>query len=215
VGAAAPGLTLRVDTLGRTQGAVLKTLAPFTRDQGFYLGGGTALALQLGHRRSVDFDWFREKPLAEPLRLASEIAAAGIPFRPSRAEAGTLHGMSRRVRVSFLEYRYPLLRPGLDEGGIVLASLEDLAAMKLAAVAQRGARRDFVDVFALGQHFRLEEMLAFYRAKYGLKDWGHVLVALSYFDGADREAMPVMLERWAWRSIKAAIAGWVRKAAGG
>jgi hypothetical protein len=215
VGAAAPRLTLRVDTLGRTQRAVLKTLAPFTCDHGFYLGGGTALALRLGHRRSVDFDWFCEQPLADPLRLASEIAAAGIPFKPARTEAGTLHGTSRGVRLSFLQYRYPLLRPGLDEGGIVLASLEDLAAMKLAAVAQRGARKDFVDVFALGQRFRLDEMLAFYRTKYSLKDWGHVLVALSYFDGADREPMPAMLERWTWRSIKTAIGGWVREAAGG
>jgi hypothetical protein len=215
VGAAAAAVTLRAEALGRTQRAVLKTLAPFARDHGFYLGGGTALALRLGHRRSVDFDWFCEKPLADPLQLASEIRAAGIPFKPSRTEAGTLHGVSRGVRTSFLEYRYPLLRPGLDEAGFLLASLEDLAAMKLAAVAQRGSRKDFVDVFALGQRFRLAEMLGFYREKYGLEDWGHVLVALSYFDGADRERMPTMLERWSWPSVKSAIGGWVREAARG
>ena len=191
LGAAAPGLILRVDALGRTQRAVLKTLAPFARDHGFYLGGGTALALQLGHRRSVDFDWFREKPLADPLRLASEITAAGIRFKPSRTEAGTLHGVSvARPRVAAAP-----LGP--------LASLEDLAAMKLAAVAQRGSRKDFVDVFALGQRFRLEQMLSFYREKYGLSDCGHVLVALSYFDGADRERMPTMLERWTWPRSRA------------
>jgi hypothetical protein len=215
VGAAAPSLTLRVEALGRTQRAVLKTLAPFARDHGFYLGGGTALALWLGHRRSVDFDWFREEPIEDPLRLASEISGSGIRFKPARIEAGTLHGASRGVRTSFLEYRYPLLRPGLDEGGITLASLEDLAAMKLAAVAQRGSRKDFVDVFGLGQRFRLEEMLGFYREKYGLRDWGNVLVALSYFDGADRERMPTMIERWTWPSIKRAIGGWVREAARG
>jgi hypothetical protein len=215
VGAAAPGLTLHADALGRTQRAVLKSLAPFARDHGFYLGGGTALALQLGHRRSVDFDWFRGEPLEDPLRLAAAIGAAGIRFKPSRTEAGTLHGVSRGVRLSFLEYRYPLLHPALDEAGLVLASLEDIAAMKLAAVAQRGARKDFVDVFALGQRFRLEEMLGFYREKYGLTDCGHVLVALSYFDGADRERMPMMLERWSWSSVKSAIGGWVREAARG
>jgi hypothetical protein len=215
VGAAAQPLTLRVDALGRTQRAVLKSLAPFTRDHGFYLGGGTALALQLGHRRSVDFDWFRQEPLEDPLRLASEIAAAGIRFKQSSSESGTLHGVSRGVRTSFIEYRYPLLRPGLDEGGFVLASLEDIAAMKLAAVAQRGSRKDFVDVFALGRRFRLTEMLRFYSEKYGLEDNGHLLVALSYFDGADRERMPTMLERWTWPSVKRAIGGWVREAARG
>jgi len=67
----------------------------------------------------------------------------------------------------------------------------------------------------LGQRFRLEEMLGFYRETYGLEDCGHVLVALSYFDGADRERMPTMLERWGWPSVKSAIRGWVRSAAHG
>jgi hypothetical protein len=208
-------MTLHSEALGRTQRAVLKALAPFASERGFYLGGGTALALQLGHRRSVDFDWFRGEPLEDPLRLASEVVSAGIPFKASRTEAGTLHGTSRGVRVSFLEYRYPLLRPGRAAPGLVLASLEDIAAMKLAAVTQRGARKDFVDVFALGQRFGLEEMLGFYREKYGIADVGHVLVALSYFDGADREPMPTLLERWTWASVKAAIRGWVRGAARG
>jgi hypothetical protein len=206
-------LTLRIEALGRAQRVVLKSLGPFARDHGFYLGGGTALALRLGHRRSVDFGWFREEPIEDPLRLASQISAAGIRFKPARTEAGTLHGASRGVRTSFLEYRYPLLRPGHDAGGFTLASLEDLAAMKLAAVAQRGSRKDFVDVFALGKRFRLEEMLGFYREKYRLPDWGHVLVALSYFDDADRERMPTMIERWTWASVKSAIGGWVREAA--
>ena len=121
--------------------------------------------------------------------------------------------MSRGVRVSFLEYRYPRLRPGLARSGLVLASLEDIAAMKLAAVTQRGSRKDFVDVFALGRRFRLEEMLGFYREKYGLEDCGHVLVALSYFDDADGERMPTMIARWSWPSVKAAIRGWVQDAA--
>jgi hypothetical protein len=87
--------------------------------------------------------------------------------------------------------------------------------MKLATVTQRGSRKDFVDVFALGQRFRLEEMLIFYREKYGLEDCGHVLAALSYFDDADRERMPTMLERRSWPSVKSAVRGWVRNAARG
>ena len=58
-------------------------------------------------------------------------------------------------------------------------------------------------------------MLGFYREKYGLEDCGHVLVALSYFDGADRERMPTMLARWSWFSVKSTIGGWVREAARG
>jgi hypothetical protein len=85
--------------------------------------------------------------------------------------------------------------------------------MKLAAVAQRGSRKDFVDVFALGRRFSLDEMLGFYRRKYGLPDIGHLLVALSYFDDADRERMPTLLARWTWPAVKVAIRAWVRDAA--
>ena len=81
--------------------------------------------------------------------------------------------------------------------------------MKLAAVAQRGSKKDFVDIFALGQHFALAEMLGFYRAKYGVKDIGHVLVALAYFDDADRERMPTLLRRWDWSTMKSTIGRWV------
>jgi hypothetical protein len=85
--------------------------------------------------------------------------------------------------------------------------------MKLAAVAQRGSRKDFVDVFALGRRFTLEEMLGLYRHKFGVRDVGHVLVALSYFDDADRERMPTMLRPWKWPDIKASIRTWVARAA--
>jgi hypothetical protein len=84
--------------------------------------------------------------------------------------------------------------------------------MKLAAVVQRGSRKDFVDVFALGERLQLEDMLGLYRRKYGVRDVGHVLVALSYFDDADRERMPTTRRPWKWPDIKAAIRRWVRDA---
>ena len=208
-------MKLHQEVLGRSQRSLLPTLSPFARDQGFYLAGGTGLALQLGHRRSVDFDWFREQPIEDPLRLAAELRTPALRFEIDRVEKGTLHGTARSVRVSFLEYRYPLLMPWLEVSGLRLASPEDIAAMKLAAVAQRGSKKDFVDVFALGQRFALADMLDFYRAKYGLKDVGHVLVALAYFDEADRERLPSLLRRWDWSTMKATIRRWVGDATRG
>jgi hypothetical protein len=151
---------LHREALGRSQRSLLPRLAPLARQHGFYLAGGTALALQLGHRRSVDFDWFREDPIDDPLRLAADVRAAGLRFETDRVEKGTLHGQASGVRVSFLEYGYPLLRPLREVEGLRLAALEDIAAMKLAAVAQRGSKKDFVDVFALGGRFGLSDMLA-------------------------------------------------------
>jgi hypothetical protein len=214
VGRAAARVRLHTGALGRRQLALLRRLGPFLDPGPFYLAGGTALALHLGHRRSVDFDWFSERPLPDPLRLATEIEASGVPLEVTGVDKGTLHARSASVRVSFLEYRYPLLRPLVETrlSGVRLASLEDIAAMKLAAVAQRGSRKDFVDVFALGGILGLDEMLALYRRKYDVRDVGHVLVALAYFDDAEDERMPAMLRRWSWVDVRRTIQRWVRQA---
>jgi hypothetical protein len=198
-----------LEALGRSQRSVLQKLAPPAQRQGFHLAGGTGLALQLGHRRSVDFDWFREQPIEDPLRLAALLQTPALRLEVDRVEKGTLHCRASGVRVSFLEYRYPQLGPLVELADLKLAALEDIAAMKLAAVAQRGSKKDFVDIFALGRRFGLAEMLGFYRAKYGVKDIGHVLVALAYFDDADRERMPTLLRRWNWSTIKSTIGRWV------
>jgi hypothetical protein len=203
---------LHREALGRSQRSLLPRLAPLAREHGFYLAGGTALALQLGHRRSVDFDWFREAPIDDPLLLAADLRNPDFRLETDRVEKGTLHGRASGVRVSFLEYGYPLLRPLLEVEGLRLAALEDIAAMKLAAVAQRGSKKDFIDVFALGRRFGLDDMLASYEKKYGVEDAGHVLVALAYFDDADRERTPMLLQRQPWPDIKATIRSWVRGA---
>lgn len=184
-------------------------------ERSFYLAGGTALALQLGHRRSVDLDWFTDARLADPLRLATEIQDAGVPLVVTRTERGTLHSTVSGVRVSFLEYRYPPLRPlvSLSAASVRLASLEDIACMKLAAVAQRGSKKDFVDVYALGGRMPLAQMLAMFGRRYRIKDPGYVLFALTYFDDAERERMPVLLRPWTWPAIKEAIRRWVAQTA--
>ena len=97
----------------------------------------------------------------------------------------------------------------------LLVSLADLACMKLAAIAQRGAKKDFVDIYALGaKTFTLTDMLAFYRRKYDVRDMGHVLYGLSYFDQADKERMPRMLWNVDWREIRKTIQSWVKHCAG-
>lgn len=179
----------------------------------FYLAGGTAVALHLGHRRSVDLDWFTAERIEDPLRLAGDLRGAGLDFAPLETSLGTLHGAISGVRVSFLAYPYPLLQPPvpLHNSECLVASLDDLSCMKLAAIAQRGAKRDFVDLYALGrEHVPLGAMLELYQRKYGIADTAHVLIALSYFDNADREGLPRMLWDANWRTIKATIRTWVK-----
>jgi hypothetical protein len=203
------------EVLGPRQLRSLCSLSTRATPLGFYLGGGTAIALHLGHRRSVDFDWFRQEPIVDPLRLASELRSDGAPFVTARTERGTLYGTAHGIRVSFFEYRYQLLRPlaPWPETGCQLASLADLACMKLAAIAQRGARKDFVDVFALASTGQsLAAMLDDYQAKYGVREVGHLLYALVYFDDADAERMPLMVWKVNWQEVKRSIRAWVRQA---
>jgi hypothetical protein len=185
--------------------------------QRFYLAGGTTIAIYLGHRHSVDLDWFTEEDITDPMRLAQAIREKEIPFVTGQIERGTLHGAISGVRISFLEYKYPLLRPLItwQRAACQLASLEDLACMKLSALTQRGSKKDFVDIFSLGlRHLSLREMLRLYQQKYSVEDIGHVLYGLSYFDDADQERLPKMFWDTDWRIIKKTIQEWVREVAG-
>ena len=210
-------MAFHTEILSPRQAHSLRRLGPRATQLGFYLAGGTAIALRLGHRRSVDFDWFRQEPITDPLRLAGEIGAEGVPFVTGWTERGTLYGTAQGVRLSFLEYRYKLLQPPetWQEAGCLLAALPDLACMKLAAVAQRGSRKDFVDLFAIGSAgHSLAPMLQDYQAKYGVRDIGHLLYALAYFDDADAERMPSMVRKVSWPEVKRYIRSWVRQAGG-
>jgi hypothetical protein len=202
--------------LSAVQKTALQKLGSVMTHRQFYLAGGTALALYLGHRHSVDLDWFTENPIVDPMRLAREIRDEGISFKTGAMDRGTLYGTVSGIRVSFLEYRYPLLKPPvrLPEFGCLMASLEDIACMKLSAIAQRGSKKDFVDVYALGlQYVPLQNMLRLYQKKFTVQDIAHVFYGLAYFDDADTERMPRMLLDVDWKTIKKTLQGWVREAA--
>jgi hypothetical protein len=206
-------MKFHVECLNKRQFSVLQKLAPIVQQKDFYLGGGTALAIYFGHRASVDLDWFTLQQVGDAMVLAQSLRNAKLDFVAEQTAPGTLHGSISNVRVTFLEYQYPLLKALTywKEVGCSLASLEDLACMKLSAVTQRGARKDFCDIYALGtKEFSLEEMLGFYQAKFGIHDIGHVLYGLAYFDDAESERMPKMLWEVKWTEIKKTIQSWIR-----
>ena len=207
------GMTFHPEILPHTQKRVLKLLGPFTHQHDFYLAGGTALAVHLGHRRSQDLDWFTTGRIPDAMSLATSIREEGIPLEVRQVARGTLNGSVSKIPVSFFEYQYPLLQKEIfwPEVGCRLASLPDIACMKLSAIAQRGHKKDFVDLYALGiKSFSLKQMLSFYQKKFSLKDIGHVLFALTYFDDAEKERMPVMLWETQWNTIKTTIQAWVK-----
>lgn len=202
-----------VEGLPKKQIKVLRALGPHMKSRGFYLAGGTALAIHYGHRISVDLDWFTPQPFDDSLFLAQDLRNLGLDLEIEQVSPGTLHGSVHDVRVTFLQYRYPMLKSvqHWKDMDCDIASLEDLACMKLSAIAQRGARKDFCDLYALGKtSFSLQQMLGFYQKKFGIRDIGSVLYGLVYFDDAEEERMPKMLWNVTWREIKRTVLEWVR-----
>jgi hypothetical protein len=210
-------MTSHLEAITAEQQRAIVQFGPFVKRRAMYLAGGTAVAIQLGHRQSVDLDWFSPESIDDPIQMAQEIRDAEVPLQTDSVDRGTLHGQVFGVRVSILEYRYPLLEaPAIDPAlDCPLASIHDLAAMKLVAVAQRGSKKDFVDIYAIGANrLSLDEMLDAYRRKYSLDDVARILYSLTYFDDADPEPMPRMLWESNWDAMKDTIRKWVKEMAG-
>lgn len=193
------------EILTGAQQSLLELLSRIGEVRTFYLAGGTALALHLGHRRSRDFDFFRGKEFL-PQDLLSRVREAGEPTVLQEA-AGTLSVMLGGVPTSFFHYGYPLLRPLVDSPwGIPLADPEDIAAMKISALAGRGSRKDFVDLYVYARDVApLDQAFSRFREKYrGITvDPYHLLRSLSFFEDAEAEAMPEVLGDISWDRVKA------------
>jgi hypothetical protein len=171
--------------------------------QGFYLAGGTALALWLGHRRSVDLDLFHPGTF-DVGALVARLQSVDGTVLVSQTEQ-TVHVHVRSTKVRFLGYPYPVLFPLAEFLGVPIADPPDIACMKVSAIAARGARRDFIDLHAAARRYGLDEILRLFREKYARLNYSmvHVLKALTYFDDAEKEPSPDMLEPVAWPDVKA------------
>ena len=170
----------------------------------FYLAGGTGAALHLGHRKSEDFDFFSSTGF-DPEMLAIALGKRE-DFEVSNSGAGTLHGLVKDTKLSFLLYEYPLLFPIVDFHGIVLADLRDIALMKITAIAGRGSNKDFVDLFFICQQtISLGELLLdLFPRKYSSKLYSmyHIMRSLQYFDDAEVNPPLEMLRPMVWNDVK-------------
>lgn len=183
--------------------AVVKLLKRTDLLDGWILAGGTALALQLGHRISVDLDFFRYEDFqVAPLRQA--LARLGKLEVPSMAP-GTLHCRLDGIRLTFSGSEVPFLYEPVPYRGLHLADVRDIAAMKVIAVAGRGAKKDFIDLYAyLEAGASFPDLMAVVQQRYRDTDFNvmHLLRSLVYFDDAEAEPMPKMLSRAGWPEIR-------------
>ena len=168
-----------------------------------YLAGGSSLALQLGHRRSIDFDFFTNQTfeLIEVKTILNKIGK----YTGEHEAPKTMVGKFNEAKFSLFYYPYKLINKTRDFQRINLASLEDIAAMKLVAITDRGTKKDYVDLYFLTKKcFSIEKMFEFYDKKYHNFDLNKVtlLKALQYFDDANDSEMPEMIEKVDWEDIK-------------
>ncbi len=167
---------------------------------GYGLAGGTSLALQLGHRVSVDIDLFGEVPF-EDEEVVPYLAQIG-PFTLIKRSENIFVAVVQGIKVDLVRYAYPRLAPFVVEDGVRMFGLADIAAMKLGAIAGRGSRKDFIDLHVLMEHFSKEQLWEVYRAKFPDSSEFLLRKILTYFTDAEREAMPEMHIPLTWEEVK-------------
>jgi hypothetical protein len=166
----------------------------------FNLVGGTALALQIGHRISIDIDLFGNCEIDE-IAVLDQLNACG-PVHVLKKSKNILICSVQGIKVDIVNYSYPILENTLISDGIRMVGLKDIAAMKMNAIAGRGSKKDFIDVYYLLQYFTLEVMIDLYLQKYSNGSEFLVRKSLTFFDDAEEEEMPVMLGDISWDRIK-------------
>jgi hypothetical protein len=168
----------------------------------FYLAGGTGLALRLGHRRSVDLDFFLGEDFNEDPVLQKLQHLEG--FTLVAKKPGTIYANIRKTKVSFIAYAYPILFPSQPFLGVDVADSRDIGCMKISAIASRGTKRDFIDLHFLAQEYGLKQLLEWFKGKFSQTNYSvpHILKSLSYFEEAEQDPMPHMLMSLSWEDVK-------------
>ncbi len=166
---------------------ILPLFKEFKKD--FYLGGGTALALQLGHRDSADFDFFTEKNIntKELFEKIKEIFK-GYKILKAQEEKNTLTVfIDNSIKISFFTYKYELLNKLVSEENFRLASVFDIACMKLSAITGRASSKDYIDIYFILKRFSLKYLLRGAKRKLKDIDESLILKSLVYFDDVEKE----------------------------
>ena len=162
------------------------------------------MALQYGHRKSVDLDFFGRLP-QDPEELLAMASKVGQVVIHSRSKF-ILQLAIDEVKVDFVEYsRYAWIDAPIEENGFILASDKDIAAMKMNAIMGRGTRKDFIDLYVLLQRYSLAEIMGFYKQKYPESSEYRALISMTYFEDAEMQTMPTMFIPTSWEEMKSVI----------
>ncbi|MFA6047427.1 MAG: nucleotidyl transferase AbiEii/AbiGii toxin family protein [Parcubacteria group bacterium] len=184
---------------------VFEKIAQTPIAKNFYLAGGTALALQLGHRKSIDLDWFCQNDFSNA-EIKNQLASIGHLDIRSEDE-GTIHGQLDGINITFLRYRYDQLFPFVVFNHANLSDERDISAMKIDAMSTRGSKKDFIDIYFLLEKYLLADLIGFFKKKFKKISYNklHILKSLAYFEDAENDPMPIMLKENDWKKVKEKI----------
>lgn len=179
---------------------ILDKLRSILIDYGFYLAGGTALALQIGHRYSRDLDFFTQRNFNTEL-LANKLIGKELKIRLT--EEGTILSELQNTSVSFFYYPYPLIFNTVDFTGIQVAQVKDIAAIKLIAIAQRAEKKDYFDIAEVLKRIPLPELKEITIKKYGKSrlNWYHIVKFLFFFSDVEGSPDPMYSDE-TWDKVK-------------
>jgi hypothetical protein len=191
---------------------LLKSLQGKAYLKGFYLAGGTGLALYFGHRKSVDLDLFSNFNFNASELL--EQISQDFHFKIYHTSTNTLKGSINQINVDIIAHRYPFIANPVTSDNVSLLSVEDILAMKLNAIAVSGQRsKDFIDLYFALPEYSLDSLLQFYKQKYDQGSVGHILKSLVYFEDVDLVDWPVMLRdnNLKWKNVTGKLEKEVRQ----
>lgn len=175
-----------------------------------FLVGGTGLALQMGHRLSVDLDLFTHKPFDAEQLLAS--LQEKYTVQPLTVTNTIFIVVLEGVKVDCVYFKYPFAFPLVITDGIRMADIRDVAPMKLDAVTKRGSKKDFFDMYYLFEQFSPQQVLQWYEQMFKHSTSFHVIRSLTYFEDAEQTEMPVVFDKKVtWAKVKERLIQIVRE----
>ena len=190
------------DTVEEKTLELLKSIQAIPELSELRLVGGTALALQIGHRISIDLDFFGKWNINGSLEpVLSSCGDVVVDNIQRKMQFFTISG----IKTDFVEFDYPWISPPVVADGITIAGIEDIGAMKINAIINRGTKKDFVDIAFLLKDYNLSTILDWFKTKYKNGNLGTALRSLAYFEDAETMPMPHMLISTSWDNVKATI----------
>ncbi len=189
---------------------LLKKMMQIPELQDFFLVGGTALALHLGHRISFDIDLFTTRDFNTQslfIKLDARFSISDVTESNNTLNFNITYPENSHnvIKVDLIKYAYPLINPIQRMNNIRLLSIEDIIPMKLSAIAGRGSKRDFYDIFYLLRIYSLKQMFDLFEKKFPTVNTFYVVKSLTYFEDAELEANPQTIEPVDWEEIKHTI----------